>query len=140
MELRPLLRARVAHTLLGLVPAGIAVEVWQDGTVPPWLAATFAPALAFLGVLVAVRALRMGVTCRDGTARVRGLLLSRAVPRVAVTEVTDFPALRWQDATGRRRWTPLSCSGTTGGVLGSVRDHNSEQLGILRRWVRRGID
>ncbi|SDN85868.1 hypothetical protein [Geodermatophilus sp. DSM 45219] len=138
MELRALLRARVAHALLGLVPAGTGVEVWQDEAVPPWLAATLAPALVVLGVLVAVRALRMGLTCRDGTALVQGLLLSRAVPRVAVTEVTDFPALRWQDATGRRRWTPLSCFGTTGGVLQSVRDHNSEQLGILRRWVCHG--
>ena len=86
MELRPLLRARVAHALLGLVPAGTGVEVWQDEAVPPWLAATLAPALVVLGVLVAVRALRIGLTCRDGTARVRGLLLSRAVPRVAVAE------------------------------------------------------
>lgn len=139
MELRPLLGARIGHALLGLVPAGIGVEIWQDEAVPPWLAATLAPALVVLGARVAVRALRMGLTCRDGTARVRGLLLSRAVPRVAVTEVTDFPALRWQDATGRRRWTPLCFFGVTGGVLEAVRDHNSEQLGILRRWVRGGL-
>ena len=105
---------------------------------PPWLAATLAPALVVVGVLVAVRALRMGVTCRNGTARVRGLLLSRAVPRVAVAEITDFPALSWQDATGRRRWTPLSFFGATGGVLDSMRNHNSEQLDLLRLWVRRG--
>ena len=60
MELRPLLRARAGHALLGLVPAGIAVEVWLDEAVPPWLAVGLAPALVVLGMLVCVRALRMG--------------------------------------------------------------------------------
>ncbi len=138
-ELRPLLSARVAHTSLGLLPVGVGVRVWQDDAVPARLAAVLAPVLEVVGVLVVVRALRLGVTCRDGRAHVRGLLLTRAVPRAAVEEVTAFPALRWRDATGRHRWTPLVFLATPTGALRSVTDHNAAQLRLLRRWVRRDL-
>ena len=93
-------------------------------------------ALVLLGgpaVFFAARVYRVSVEVRDGKVFVRGLLWSRTIPRNSVWRVTDYPALRWTDAAGRKRWTPLTMFGTGLGVLRSVVAYNTAQLVRLRK-------
>ncbi len=68
-----------------------------------------------------------------------GLLRARRVPRRAVLEVTDLPALRWRDEPGRTRWTPLTALGAGGGRgLRSVHQHVERCVRELRQVLRSG--
>ena len=138
MELKPLLAARASHAVLGAVAGICGLGVWQDdGLMPEPVATVLAAALVGLGALVVVRSMRMGVECRNGAVRVRGLLLSRTVPRASIEDITPFPALRWRDSDGRRRWTPLVFLMDSSRGSDSFRRHNAGELTRLRRWVRR---
>ena len=103
---------------------------------PEPVATVLAAALVGLGALVAVRSMRIGIECRNGAVRVRGLLRSRTVPRASIEDITRFPALRWRDRDGRRRWTPIVFLMDSSRGLDSFRRHNARELTRLRRWVR----
>jgi hypothetical protein len=139
VDVRPSPAAGLAHAVLGSVPAAFAIGVWgDDGLLPEVVAAPVAAALVGLGILVAVRAIRMRVECRNGSVRVRGLLRDRAVPRTSIEDVTDFPALRWRDGAGRLRWTPVTFLMDGPRAFESYRRHNAREIDRLRRWVRAG--
>jgi hypothetical protein len=101
MIVRPLLVTRLANTVPGLVVALLGVcglsELLSFGRL----------AVIALGVTLAVRGFRMGVEIGSQHVKVRGFLWTRTVPRHTVRGLTGFPALRWQTASGRARWSPL---------------------------------
>lgn len=127
---------RVANTAPGAVLVVMGLVLWWDAAVAAWRWPLGIGAVA-LGLCVAVRGWRMEVVCEGGGVRVRGLLRTRVVPRGAVAEVSDWPAVRWTDATGRRRWTPLVMFATSPRMLRSAVRHHDEQVRRLRQWVHR---
>ena len=80
----------------------------------------------------------MSVECSNGQVRVRGLFLTRVVPRAAVDEVTDFPALVWRDGRGRHRWTPIVFLMDSSRSPTRFRQENASSLVRLRRWIADG--
>jgi len=137
VRLRPLVVARVVSVAPGV---GLVVLAWVlvgDGALGGWrwpggLLAVVA------GAYLAVRAPGCEVVCDQRGVVVRGWLWTRTMPRRAVLEVTDFPAVRWRDGRGRPRWTPLSMLWTSSRMLPVFVAHSQEQVRRLRRWVRRG--
>ncbi len=106
MQLSPTPLNRLANSCLGVVPAvaGIAYVVQADHGV-----LRFAAGLAVIAFAVlAVRGYRLGVTCEHARMTVRGYLRTRVIDRERISEVTDFPAVRWTappDASdGLRSW------------------------------------
>ncbi len=135
MELRPLLVTRFANAALGVMGTGFAAALAVD---PPSESVWTLP-VAALGAVVgcglAVRGYRLHVRCSDRTVRIHGWLRTRTVPASAITEVTEFPALRWRTASGRRLWTPLSAFAMDNGVIPAVRVHNQACLRRLTAWI-----
>jgi hypothetical protein len=133
VTLSPLPIARWAHASLGVVLVAIGAGLWRDRFAPEPVAMALAAVLAGVGVVV--RSMRMGVDCRDGVVRVRGLVLTRVVPRASIEEVTNFPSLVWRDAKGRRRWTPVAFLFDSPRSLSHIRRHNASELDRLRGWI-----
>jgi hypothetical protein len=48
-----------------------------------------------LGVVLACRGYRLAVETRSNALTVRGMLRTRVIPRAAISEVTDYPAVVW---------------------------------------------
>ncbi|MFI0966283.1 hypothetical protein ACH4S8_33545 [Streptomyces sp. NPDC021080] len=88
--------------------------------------------------VLAVRGYRLGVTYEHTRITVRGYLRTRVIDRERITEVTDFPALRWTTHDGRRRWTPLTAFLTNSGEFAATRTDKERSVERLRQWVRRG--
>ncbi len=138
MELAPSPTAKVAHASLGAACAALGVGLWaEDGLLTAAIGLPLAAGLVCLGVGVALRCARLGVECRNGTVRVRGLLLTRTVPRGNIDGISSFPALRWRDGADRRRWTPMVFFMSNPGGLDRHRRHVEESVRQLRRWVGR---
>jgi len=138
VELTPSRVARLAHATLGVAAGALGLAVAAEESLPGAVRAVLAALLVFLGVVIVVRSRRIGVECRDGRVRVRGLLMTRVVPRADVDEVTDFPALVWRDGGGRRRWTPIVFLMDNPGALSRFRQENAASLVRLRRWIADG--
>jgi hypothetical protein len=137
VELTPLPLTKLAHASLGVAAMGFGVGLWVDGFTPELIARALAAALLGVGAVIAVRSLRIGLECRDGVVRVRGLLRTRVVPRATIEEITGLPALRWRDSEGRRRWTPIVFLSDSPGAFSHFRRHNAAELDRLRRWITR---
>ncbi|MEQ4609207.1 hypothetical protein ACWFQ7_20120 [Streptomyces bacillaris] len=136
MQLSPTPLNRLANSCLGAVPAvaGIAYAVQADRGV-----LRLAAGLAAIGFAVlAVRGYRLGVTCEHARMTVRGYLRTRVIDRERISDITDFPAVRWTDRTGRARWTPLVALRTSPGELPATRLHKERAVSRLRRWAQRG--
>ncbi|WP_406835725.1 hypothetical protein ACICHK_04150 [Streptomyces sp. AHU1] len=137
MELSPSALNRLANSSLGILPAvvGIAYAAQADGGVP-----RLAAGLSVIGfVVLAVRGHRLGTTCEHARITVRGYLRTRVIDRERITEITDFPAVRWTARNGRRRWTPLVAFMTDpGGESSATRPRKERAVGRLREWARRG--
>ncbi|MYR95793.1 MULTISPECIES: hypothetical protein [unclassified Streptomyces] len=136
MECSPTTLNRLGNSGLGAVPAvaGIAYAVQADRGV-----LRLAAGLAVIAFSVlAVRGYRLGVTCEHSRMMVRGYLRTRVIDRERISEITDFPAVRWTARTGRQRWTPLMALRTSPGEFSSIRRHKERAVGGLRRWARRG--
>ncbi|MFJ9569995.1 hypothetical protein [Streptomyces bacillaris] len=136
MQLSPTPLNRLANSCLGVVPAvaGIAYVVQADHGV-----LRFAAGLAVIAFAVlAVRGYRLGVTCEHARMTVRGYLRTRVIDRERISEVTDFPAVRWTAPSGRQRWTPLAALRTSPGEFPATRLHKERAVSKLRRWARRG--
>lgn len=103
MELSPAMLNRLANGSLGAVPAAAAVAyVAQASSGFSRLMACFA-VIGF--AILAVRGYRLGVTCERGRLSIRGYLRTRVITRECITEITDFPAVRWTARKGGKRWT-----------------------------------
>ncbi|MEV8049104.1 hypothetical protein [Streptomyces bacillaris] len=136
MQLSPTPLNRLANSCLGVVPAvaGIAYAAQADHAVSRLAAGLAVIAFAVL----AVRGYRLGVTCEHARMTVRGYLRTRVIDREHISEVTDFPAVRWTDRTGRARWTPLVALRTSPGEFPATRLRKEHAVSKLRRWARRG--
>jgi hypothetical protein len=137
VKLTPLPLTKLAHASLGVAAMPFGIGLWVDGFAPEPVARTLAAVLLGVGSVIAVRGLRIGVECRDGTVRVRGLLRTRVVPKASIEEVTSLPALRWRDSAGRRQWTPIVFLGDSPGAFSHSRRHNAAELNRLRKWITR---
>jgi hypothetical protein len=133
VELRPLLIARLASMVPGVVLVGFGIEWWfaaagvvhQDGSA----------VLAGVGVTVSVRGYRLGVGCDSTTVTVRGLFWRRRIPRSSIRAITDFPAVRWSSRSGRIVWTPIIAFAEPWRVIPQVERRNEEATNELRQWV-----
>ena len=79
----------------------------------------------------------MAVETRAQSVVVRGALRTVTVPRAAIREVTDYPAIVWTKADGNRRWTPVTAFVTPASALGPVRGHHRECVSRLRKWAQK---
>ncbi|AXG78159.1 hypothetical protein DVK44_11065 [Streptomyces paludis] len=113
-----------------LVVAGALGALWSEAAAVVGMLAV-SPAVPVL----AVRGYRAAVLCGGDRVRVRGLLRTRTISRAAITAVTDLPAIRWTDLSGRRRWTPVMALMSGGGEAAAVARWKEESLGRLRRWA-----
>ncbi|MFF3885907.1 hypothetical protein [Streptomyces sp. NPDC001914] len=136
MEERLSTRNRLANSGIGVVPgvAGVGYAVQADGGVHRVLAVSVVVGFAVL----AVRGYRLGVTYDHARITIRGYLRTRVIDRGDITEVTDFPAVRWTSRNGRGRWTPLTVFVTSGGEFSSTRMHKERAVVKVRQWARRG--
>ncbi|CAM5471966.1 hypothetical protein [Streptomyces aurantiogriseus] len=134
MELSPSALNRLANSSLGATPAvvGIAYAA-QASTGIERLAACFAVS-GF--AILAVRGYRLGVTCEHSRMVVRGLVRTRVIARERITEITDFPAVRWTTQAGKTQWTPITALVTSSGEMSATRLHKERAIGKLRRWAR----
>jgi hypothetical protein len=137
VKVTPLPIARFAHASLGVVALVVGVGLWRDRSAPGLVAPALAVLLVGIGVVLVVRSVGMGVECRDGVVCVRGLFLTRTVPRVSIERVTTFPALMWRDDKGRRRWTPVMFLADSPRTWGYIRRYNASELDRLRGWIGR---
>ncbi|MER6423876.1 hypothetical protein [Streptomyces sp. NPDC001137] len=135
MEILPPRPARVACAAPWVVPAAGAV-VFGAGSADA-LSWSAAGAVLALSVMLTVRGYRIGVRCEADRLVVRGLLWTRVIPRQWIRAVTDFPAVRWQTAAGRSRWTPVTAFMSSTGEPASLREAKAKCLAQLRRWARR---
>lgn len=133
MDLAPPKRGRVANSSLGLLPAASSILYGaQANAVYPRLAAGLA---LLASAVIAVRGYRLGAVCRNSELIVRGYLFTRAIPRAGIIEITDFPAVRWTDASGRPRWSPLWFLNVGPHEIPEMRASKSRDIARLRRWV-----
>lgn len=138
MELTPSRIPRLAQATPAVAAGVLGLGAGAEDSLPGPVRAALAALLICLGVVIVVRSRRMGVECRNGQVRVRGLLLTRVVPRADVDEVTDFPALVWRDGAGRRRWTPIVFLMDSPRAPARFRQENVSSLARLRRWIADG--
>ena len=135
MELSPSMSNRLANSSLGAAPAAAAVAyAVQAGSGFSRLVACFA-VMGF--VILAVRGYRLGVTCERGRLSIRGYLRTRVIARERITEITDFPAVRWTARKGGKRWTPVTAFMPSPGEAATIRRHKAQVTAELRRWAGR---
>ena len=108
MIFRPRLATRLALAFTGFAIPCLAMVGVLNGGPASWLDSTWAALAWFISVIYfPVRGYRMMVRVDADQVVIRGWWWTRNVPRTAVRTVTVFPALRWVDRAGRRRWSPL---------------------------------
>ena len=124
---------RLANSGLGAVPAVVcSVYLAQANTAVAQLAAS----LAVIGFAVlAVRGYRLGVTYEHSRLIIRGYLRTRVIERGRITQITDFPAVRWTARNGRKRWTPVTAFMTSPGERPATRLRKDRAMRKLRQWV-----
>lgn len=136
MELSPSPLNRLGNSSVGVIPAvaGIAYTAQADRGV-----LRLAASLAVIGFgILAVRGYRLSVTCEHSRLLVRGYLHTRVIDRQRISEITDFPAVRWTARNGRKRWTPLAAFMTSSDESSATRFHKERAIRRLRQWARRG--
>jgi hypothetical protein len=126
---------RLANSSLGAVPAAAAVAyAAQASTGVSRLMACF----TLIGfAILAVRGYRLGVTCEHDSLAIRGYLRTRVIERERISEITDFPAVRWTARKGGKRWTPVTAFVTSPSEASATRLHKAHVTGKLRRWAGR---
>jgi hypothetical protein len=126
---------RLANSSLGAVPAVTAVAYVAQAS------SGFARLMACFVVIgfaiLAVRGYRLGVTCERGRLTIRGYLRTRVITRECITEITDFPAVRWTARKGGKRWTPITGFMTSPSEASATRLHKAHATRKLRRWAER---
>ncbi|KUN64680.1 hypothetical protein AQJ46_30070 [Streptomyces canus] len=134
MELSPSTLNRLANSALGAIPAavGVAYATQADGGYSRLVAWAAVIGFAF----IAVRGYRLGVTCDNRKATIRGYLRTRVIVREHITAVSDFPAFRWTTRTGRKRWTPITAFMASPSETAGSRLSKERITAKLRRWAR----
>ncbi|MDX3071195.1 hypothetical protein [Streptomyces sp. MI02-7b] len=126
---------RLASGFLGAFPLAPCLAFATEANTPAaWLAT--GPAMIGFAAL-AVRGYRLGVTHEHSRVVIRGYLRTRVIERARITQITDFPAVRWTAGNGRRRWTPLTALMTSPGEMAASRLRKERALKKLRAWARR---
>lgn len=126
---------RLANSSPGAVPAAAAVAyAAQASSGFSRVTACFA-VMGF--VILSVRGYRLGVTCERGRLSIRGYLRTRVIARECITEITDFPAIRWTARKGGKRWTPITAFMANPSELSTTRLHKARAIEELRGWAGR---
>ncbi|MFD5472536.1 hypothetical protein [Streptomyces sp. NPDC127105] len=134
MEQSPATPNRLANSGLGAVPAVACLAyATQADTGIARLAAGLA---VFEFAVLTVRGYRLSVTHEHSRLVIHGYLRTRAIDRELITEITDFPAVRWTARNGRKRWTPLTAFMTSPGEISTTRLHKNRVIRKLRQWAR----
>jgi hypothetical protein len=108
MTFRPRLATRLALAFVGFANPALAVVLVANLGLASVLDSLWVALAWFISVIYfPVRGYRMMVRVDADHVVIRGWWWTRTVPRTAVRTVTVFPALRWVDRAGRRRWSPL---------------------------------
>ena len=132
MDLKPLLVNRVLNAvgwlLIISLPIGALLESELSGKV---LGAVL---FGVLGVFLAVRGYRAGASYGADEIVIRGFIYSRRIPKVRITQITEFPAVRWTREDGKARWSPIFAFYTGGQVIPSVERHNAVMIQRLQDW------
>jgi membrane-bound ClpP family serine protease len=89
------------------VPGAVLVAFGLAGLVVGEGAAKAAGVLAVIGIILAVRGYQLAVETHNDSVTVCGMLRTRVIPRTAITQITDYPAIVWTDRAGKKRWTPV---------------------------------
>jgi hypothetical protein len=63
------------------------------------------------------------------------MLRTRVIPRAAITQITDDPAIIWTDADGKKRWTPVIAFLTPSRTLPRVAQHHTMCVNRLQHWA-----
>jgi hypothetical protein len=121
---------RLANSMPGavLISFGLAALVGEGPAVA-------AGVLTLIGFVIAVRGYRLGAQTHNDSVTVCGMLRSRAIPRTAITQITDYPAIVWTDRAGKQRWTPVLAFLTPSRTLPGVAEHHATCLKRLRQWL-----
>lgn len=135
MDLSPSTLNRLGNSILGVVPAVVSIAYTAQAD-RGMLRLVGSLAVIGFGVL-AVRGYRLGVTYEHSRMMVRGYLRTRVIDRERISEITDFPAVRWTARNGRKRWTPLTVFMTSPGEFSATRLPKERAISRLRQWARR---
>ncbi|MEH0573830.1 hypothetical protein QBA54_04895 [Streptomyces sp. B21-108] len=135
MEILPPRPVRVAYAAPWVVSAVGAVAYGAES--PGALSWGAAAVVLALSATLTVRGYRIGVRCEADRLVVRGPLWTRAIPRQRIRAVTDFPAVRWETAAGRGRWTPVTAFMSGSDEFASPSEAKAPCVARLRRWARR---
>jgi hypothetical protein len=123
---------RIANAAPILVLGGLAFV----SAYPTWL---IAPTL-IAGVVLGLRGFRMSVTCTDSALVVRGMFMTRTIPRTAITSIPDnaclVPHVNWRDERGRSRWSPILVFAVGQRELPFFGRPKIAQLAKVRKWSR----
>jgi hypothetical protein len=99
--------SRIAQAVLCVGIAALVVGALLDGQGLNPLAVVIAVLVLAVGVVLAVRSYRMGALYGPDGIEVHGLLRNRRIAKEQITQITNFPAVRWESADGRSHWTPI---------------------------------
>jgi hypothetical protein len=124
---------RLANAMPGAALIGFGLMTLLHGDGPTRVGGI----LAVLGVVLAYRGYRLAVETRSNSLTVWGMLRTRVIPRAAISEVTDYPAVVWTNAQGKVRWSPVLAFLTPQRALPGVAEHHAACVKRLRQWARR---
>jgi hypothetical protein len=134
MELSPSRWNRIANSSLGLVPAAVSILYEAQATaVYPRLAVFL---VLMVAAVITMRGYRLSVSCKNAELTVRGYLRTRTIPRSSITEITDFPAVRWTDPSGRRRWSPIWAFHVGPHETARITASKNRNIAALRHWLQ----
>jgi hypothetical protein len=138
VDLKPLLISRVMHILLwlGLGVLGVVFWVGRRDQAPLGVVLAGIGLCAAAAVYLAVRAYRLGARYGPEEIEVRGFVLSRRIAKARITQITNFPAVRWQSEAGKARWTPIFSFYSLDRVATFVERHNEESIERLLEWFK----
>jgi hypothetical protein len=133
VELKPLLITRICNASVWPLLVGVVVIALRDD-LP--LAVVIVGALVCVGaaVYLAMLGWRLGVVFDADGIEVHGLLRSRKIAKEEIVAITNFPAVRWKNADGKSRWTPIFAFANPGRVIPLVERHNEAAISILQDW------
>lgn len=134
MELSPSPLNRIANSCLGAIPAVVGVAYATQASDGSARLVAWAAVIGL--VFIAVRGYRLGVTCDNSKATIRGYVRTRVIMREHITAVSDLPAIRWTTGTGRKRWTPITAFMTSPSETTGTRLSKERITAKLRRWAR----
>jgi hypothetical protein len=126
----------MAHAVPGLLIAMIAWPVWIELHLDSWVRWVLICTSVVTGSALALRGYLVGVTCLGDRATVHGYFRTRTIRRRQITELTDFPAIVWQDEAGQKRWSPIVAFMEDTQSLRRHQQHTKDCIKRLKRWIK----